>query len=119
MLPPGETLLLTLRLPGRHGPRAKRRAPPSAGRWHRLSPWPKNFFANYDAALDRASSGPQYFESEQLAEVLAGEIMMLEEIGFVVYTFVILPNHVHLVLHLPVRSRLAFAPAIDLLHQHT
>ena len=79
----------------------------------------KNFFANYDAALDRASSGPQYFESDQLAEVLAGEIMMLEEIGFVVHTFVILPNHVHLVLHLPARSRLAFAPAIDLLHQHT
>lgn len=50
-----------------------------------------------------------------MAEVLAGE-MMLEETGFVVHGFAILPTHAHLVLHLPANTRLAFALAIDLLH---
>lgn len=79
----------------------------------------KAFFAKFDAALDRSPSGQRHLESEQLAEVLAGEIMMLEEIGFVVHGFAILPNHAHVVLHLPASSRLALAPAIDLLHQRT
>lgn len=45
--------------------------------------------------------------------------MMLEEICFVVHGFAILPNHAHLVLHLPVRSGLTLAKALDLLHQRT
>jgi REP element-mobilizing transposase RayT len=79
----------------------------------------KQFFAKFDAVLDRAPIGPQYFENEKMAEVLAGEIMMLEETGFVVHGFAILPNHVHLILHLPERSNLSFAKALDLLHLRT
>ena len=51
-----------------------------------------------------------------MAEVLASEIMMLEETGVVVHSFAILPNYAHLVLHLLASSLLFFAPAIDLLH---
>ncbi|GAA4347572.1 hypothetical protein GCM10023185_02700 [Hymenobacter saemangeumensis] len=76
----------------------------------------KAFFAKYDAVLDRAPSGPRYFELEQMAEVLAGEIMMLEETGFTVHGFAILPNHAHAVLHLPARSSLSLAKSLDLLH---
>ncbi|HEX8504975.1 MAG TPA: transposase [Hymenobacter sp.] len=79
----------------------------------------KQFFARFDAVLDRAPIGPRYFENEKLAEGLAGEIMMLEETGFAVHGFAILPNHVHLVLHLPESSPLSFAKAIDLLHLRT
>ncbi|RZK51263.1 MAG: hypothetical protein EOO59_15305, partial [Hymenobacter sp.] len=79
----------------------------------------KAFFAKFDTALDQMLTGPRYLENEQLADVLAGEIRMLEETGFVVHGFAILPNHAHLVLHLPARSRLSFAPALDLLHQRT
>jgi len=123
MLPPGETALLTLRLPGTLPAATARelsavlRQAQAAGTDHRRAQ--KACFARFGAALDRLLGGPRYFESEQLAEVLAGEIMMLEEIGFVVHDFAILPNHAHLVLHLPASSRLAFAPAIDLLHQRT
>ena len=123
MLPPGETALLTLRLSGTL-PAATARAlqadlgeVQAAGLDYRRAQ--KAFFAKFDAALDRSASGPRYFESEKLAEVLAGEIMMLEETGFVVHGFAILPNHAHLVLHLPKGSQLSFAPAIDLLHQRT
>jgi|GEM_PF-1359503 len=79
----------------------------------------KAFFAQYDAVLDRAPIGPRYFESEKIAEVLAGEIMMLEETGFVVHGFAILPNHAHAVLHLPTGSGLSLSKALDLLHLRT
>ena len=123
MLPPGETAFITFRL---HGTipaatarelKAALREAHAAGLDHRRAQ--KTFFAKFDAVLDRAPIGQRYFESEQLAAVLAGEIMMLEETGFVVHGFAILPNHTHLVLHLPASSRLSFAPAIDLLHQRT
>ena len=79
----------------------------------------KQFFAKFDAVLDRTPIGPNYFENEKMAEVLAGEVMMLEETSFVVHGFAILPNHAHIVLHLPERSNLAFAKALDLLHLRT
>jgi REP element-mobilizing transposase RayT len=120
---PGETAFITFRL---HGtvPAATARelkadlaAAHAAGLDHRRAQ--KSFFAKFDAVLDRAPIGQRYFDSEKMADVLAGEIMMLEETGFVVHGFAILPNHAHLVLHLPAGSRLSFASAIDLLHQRT
>ncbi|MBF9141486.1 transposase [Hymenobacter properus] len=79
----------------------------------------KQFFAKFDAVLDRGPIGPRYFENEKIAEVLAGEIMMLEETGFRVHAFAILPNHAHLVLELSADSSLSFAKAVDLLHLRT
>ena len=120
---PGETALLTLRLPGTipvataRELRVALRQAHEAGTDRRRAQ--KTFFARFDAVLDRAACGPRYFENERIAEVLAGEILMLEETGFVVHGFAILPNHTHLVLHLPASSPLSFAPAIDLLHQRT
>lgn len=88
-----------------------------AGTDHRRAQ--KQFFAKFDAVLDRAPIGPRFFENEKIAEVLAGEILMLEETGFMVHGFAILPNHAHLVVHLPASSPLSFAKAIDLLHLRT
>ena len=119
----GETAFLTFRLhgtipatTGRELKAASRHAQ-EAGTDHRRAQ--KQFFAKFDAVLDRASIGAGYFENEKIAEVLAGEIMMLEETGFTIHGFAILPNHVHLVLHLPAHSNLSFAKAIDLLHLRT
>ena len=117
------TSLLTFRL---HGTipaatgrelQAELRQAQAAGTDHRRAQ--KQFFARFDAVLDRAPIGPSYFENEKIAEVLAGEIMMLEETGFTVHGFAILPNHAHLVLELPDDSPLSFAKAIDLLHLRT
>ena len=119
----GITSFLTLRL---HGTipaatgrelKAELRQAQATGTDHRRAQ--KQFFARFDAVLDRAPIGPNYFDNEKTAEVLAGEIMMLEEIGFVVHGFAILPNHAHVVLHLPETSRLSFAQALDLLHLRT
>ena len=117
------TSFLTLRLhgtiPAATGGELKAvlRQAQEAGTDHRRSQ--KQFFAGFDAVLDRAPIGPSYFENEKMAEVLAGEIMMLEETGFVVHGFAILPNHAHIVLHLPERTNLSFAKALDLLHLRT
>lgn len=119
----GDTALLTLRLPGTISAAAARELKaalsttqePGADH-HRAQ---KQFFAKFDAVLDQAPSGPRYFEDEKIAAVLAGEIMLLEESGFRVPGFAILPNHAHLVLHLPAGSSLSFAKAIDLLYLRT
>ena len=88
-----------------------------AGTDHRRAQ--KQFFARFDAVLDQGPIGPRYFDTEKIAEALAGEITMLAETGFVVHGFAILPNHAHLVLHLPATSNLSFAKALDLLHLRT
>ena len=117
---PGTTSFLTFRLHGTipaatgRALKAELRQAQEAGGDHRRTQ--KQFFAKFDAVLDRAPIGPKYFDHEPIAEVLAGEILMLEETGFVVHGFAILPNHAHLVLHLPASSLLSFAKAIDLLH---
>ena len=97
--------------------KASLRAAQEAGTDHRRIQ--KQFFARFDAVLDRAPIDPAYFEHEKIAEVLAGEIMMLTETGFCVHGFAILPNHAHLVLELPDDSPLSFAKAVDLLHLRT
>ena len=88
-----------------------------AGTDHRRAQ--KQFFSRFDAVLDRAPIGPGHFESEKIAEIVAGETMMLEETGFRVHGFAILPNHAYFVLELPDDSHLSFAQAIDLLHLRT
>jgi REP element-mobilizing transposase RayT len=54
-----------------------------------------------------------------VAEVIAVELMMLEETGVQVLAFALLPNHVHVVLHLPVGSGLSIYKSLQLLHQRT
>ena len=80
----------------------------------------KQFFAAFDAALDWPTVGPAWFaEDEQMAETLAGELLMLEESGFAVPAFAILPNHVHAVVHRPAANRLSLPKALELLHRRT
>ncbi|OGX82804.1 hypothetical protein [Hymenobacter glacialis] len=122
-LPAGETSFFTLRLHGSISAATLRELKAEAqqrlaagGDPHRVM---KQYFAGLDAVLDRPRIGPTHFENEKMAEALAGEIMMLEETGFVVHGFAILPNHAHMVLHLPATSTLSFSKALDLLHLRT
>ena len=133
-LPPGETLFVTFRLAGslRRAAGRQLQADLQANQeiiragglseeqqhaaYQRAQ---KRFFAQLDAELDRAEVGPVYLEKEKLADVVAGELLMLEEQGFRVRAFAVLPNHVHAVLHLPAGSGLSFYKALQLLHQRT
>lgn len=130
MLPPGETLFITLRLAGSVPMRAARelhqqrqaaqeaaRAEPDFGAAHRRIE--KQFFAGFDALLDAGTVGPDYLGKEKIAEAVAGELLMLEEQGLRVPCFAVLPNHVHAVVHLPAGSGLSLHKALELLHQRT
>lgn len=130
---PSETSLLTFRLagsvPGRGGRElhAQRVAAQEAARTaateveahaaHRRAD--KQFLAGFDALLDAGTVGPAYLEKEKIAEVVAGELLMLEELGFQVPCFAVLPNHAHAVLQLPAGSDVSFYKAAELLHQRT
>ncbi|GAB2795013.1 REP element-mobilizing transposase RayT [Hymenobacter luteus] len=126
MLPPGETILLTLRLAGSipaqagrelHTRRVAAQQAADSPETHRRAE--KQFFAGFDALLDARTVGPSYLEKEKLAEMVAGELLMLEEQGLQVPCFVVLPNHVHAVLHLPPGQGLSLYKAVELLHQRT
>ncbi|OON70842.1 hypothetical protein [Hymenobacter sp. CRA2] len=133
MLPPGETILLTLRLAGSIPARAGRElqqqrvAAQEAARTaataeeaqaaHRRAD--KRFFAEFDALLDTAKVGGAYLEKEKIAEAVAGELLMLEEQGLHVPCFVLTFNHVHAVLHQPAGHALSLYKALELLHQRT
>ncbi|RSK46551.1 hypothetical protein [Hymenobacter perfusus] len=126
MLPPGETILLTLRLAGSIPARAGRElhAQHVAAQQAATSPEAhrraeKRFFVAFDELLDARTVGPAYLEKEKLAELVAGELLMLEEQGLRVPGFVLLPNHLHAVLHLPVSSGLSLYKTTELLHQRT
>jgi putative transposase len=121
MLSPGETILLTLRLAGSLPVRAARelharRVAAALGAHRRAE---KEFFLGFDALLDARTVGPAYLEKEKLAELVAGELLMLEEQGLRVPCFVLLPNHLHAVLHLPAGTSLSLYKATELLHQRT
>ena len=129
----GETILLTLRLAGSVPVRAgralhagcvaaqeqARAAESEAARQTASRRAEKQFFAAFDALLDAHSVGPDYLGREKVAELVAGELLMLEEQGLRVPGFVLLPNHLHAVLHLPAGSGLSLYKAIELLHQRT
>ncbi|OWP64355.1 hypothetical protein CDA63_04800 [Hymenobacter amundsenii] len=131
-MPPAaaETILLTLHLAGSVPARAGRElqgkrvaaqaaaraAPDPAAAGHRAE---KQFFVAFDALLDAHSVGPVYLEREKLAELVAGELLMLEEQDLRVPGFVLLPNHLHAVLVLPAGAGLSLYKTIELLHQRT
>lgn len=79
----------------------------------------KAFFAAFDNLLDARMVGPVFLEKEKIAETIAGELLMLQELGFRVLAFALLPNHVHAVLHLPAGADVSFYKALQLLHQRT
>lgn len=128
-----ETVLLTFRLAGSVPARAGRQlhaqrvAAQEAARTaateaealaahHRAD---KQFFAGFDALLDAATVGPAFLEKEKIAAAVAGELLMLEELGFQVPCFALTPNHGHAVLHLPAASGVSFYKAVELFLQRT
>ncbi|GAA4003756.1 transposase [Hymenobacter fastidiosus] len=132
-LTPGETLFTTFRLAGSVPARAfrvlhrqrqeaqetARQLTDAAAYQAALRRAEKRFFAGFDALLDAATVGPTFLEKENIAEIVAGELMLLEELGFQVLGFALLPNHVHAVLHLPAGSGVSLYKSLQLLHQRT
>ena len=76
----------------------------------------KQFFIQFDLALSQSTVGPAWLaEYEKMAETLAGEILLLEESGFIVPAFAILPRHAHVLVRRPAQNRLSLPKALELL----
>ncbi|TGE20638.1 hypothetical protein E5K00_21840 [Hymenobacter aquaticus] len=132
-LPAGETIFVTFRLAGSVPTRAfrelhqqrqaaqeaARQLPDVAAQETARRRAEKVFFAGFDALLDAATVGPAFLEKERIADIIAAELMLLEEQGFRVLAFALLPNHAHAVLHLPAGSGASFYKSLQLLHQRT
>ncbi|WP_035563084.1 transposase [Hymenobacter sp. IS2118] len=69
----------------------------------------KAHFARYDAVLDRAADGPTWLNDKRIANLVAQEILRLDELDIIVLAYCIMANHVHVVLQLP--DSVGFSPA--------
>lgn len=56
-------------------------------------------FIRFDGELDRAAFGPLWLREEKIAEIVQREILGVAQRGwYVAHSFVVMPNHVHLLL---------------------
>jgi len=56
-------------------------------------------FIRFDGELDRAAFGPLWLREEKIAELVQREILGVAQRGwYVAHSFVVMPNHVHLLL---------------------
>jgi len=58
----------------------------------------RRFFARYDNWLDRCDSDRRWLEKPQLANIVKNKIHVLDGVYYVLISFCIMPNHVHLLI---------------------
>jgi putative transposase len=64
-------------------------------------------FVHFDTELDRAAFGPKWLRDDEVAAIVQREILAIQQTDYgVVHSYVIMPNHVHLVLEPKVELRL-------------
>ena len=61
---------------------------------------PGHAFAAYDRVLDRRVSGPLWLKNPRIADLVSGAILIgdVEDISIIFRAWVVMPNHVHLLL---------------------
>lgn len=106
--PPGETLFVTFRLAGslpaeklRELRAEQLREEAVADTAEQLISARKRHFVRWDAALHRAEYGPDWLKQAAVAGIVAEEIHQLTTAEHRLWSFCLMPNHVHLVVSLP------------------
>ncbi|OGX81600.1 REP-associated tyrosine transposase [Hymenobacter coccineus] len=79
----------------------------------------KRFFGAFDAVLDRASQGPCYLTNSAEAAIVRAALHFLDGPGYELLAYCIMPNHVHLVVHLPLETIAPLACTLQRLKSHT
>jgi REP element-mobilizing transposase RayT len=95
-LPPGEAIFLTFRLAGSLPQQL-------------LAQWceedeQKRYFGRFDAQLARADCGPTWLAQPEVAAVVAQSMQYFDGKGYDLLSYCIMPNHVHLVVQLPLEA---------------
>ncbi|MFD2721813.1 transposase [Hymenobacter monticola] len=126
-LAPGESYFITFRLAGSLPRKVVlqlieerelrlREANPSAA----VNPGErKGFFTTFDAVLDRANYGPCYLTKPAEAAIVQAALHFADGVGYDLLSYCLMPNHVHLIVHLPVDATAPLARTLQRLKSHT
>ncbi|TPG67593.1 REP-associated tyrosine transposase [Hymenobacter nivis] len=79
----------------------------------------KRFFGAFDAALDCATQGPCYLNCPAEAAIVQASLHFLDGPGYELLAYCLMPNHVHLVVHLPLETIAPLARTLQRLKSHT
>lgn len=115
IVPPGATLFITFRLAGSLPAAVIQQlqaelaasldtifqAVPVEGQGAAAHQACKAYFGKFDAQLDGHSFGPNWLRQPAVARLVQHEIDLLAELEIKVFSYCIMPNHVHVVMQLP------------------
>ena len=79
----------------------------------------KRFFTTFDAELDHAHQGPCYLNRPLEAAIVQAALHFADGPGYELLAYCIMPNHVHLVVHLPLEAQVPLARTLQRLKSHT
>lgn len=79
----------------------------------------KRFFSTFDAVLDRSDHGPCYLNGPAEAAIVQASLHYADGPGYKLLAYCVMPNHVHLVVHLPVDATTPLARTLQRLKSHT
>lgn len=79
----------------------------------------KHFFSAFDEALDQVSPGPCYLSHPAEAAIVRASLHFLDGPGYELLAYCLMPNHVHLVAHLPLEVSAPLARTLQRLKSHT
>ena len=111
-LPPGEVIFITFRLAGSLPQEVLERLQEEARLLQQgCGPDPaaqyaeqKRYFGRFDALLDGTSYGPTWLRRSAIAAIVAQALQHPDGKGYDLRCYCIMPNHVHLVVRLPVEA---------------
>ena len=79
----------------------------------------KRFFRTFDAVLDQAQHGPCYLNRPAEAAIVQAALHYADGVGYELLAYCLMPNHVHLVVHLPQDATTPRARTLQRLKSHT
>ena len=125
-LGPGESYFITFRLAGSLPREVVLRLIEERELLSRTVPSPtanpnagKRFFTTFDALLDRADHGPCYLNRPAEAAIVQAALHFADGPGYELMAYCLMPNHVHLVVYLPIDAKVPLARTLQRLKSHT
>ncbi|MBD2723954.1 REP-associated tyrosine transposase [Hymenobacter armeniacus] len=79
----------------------------------------KGFFSTFDAVLDRSGHGPCYLCGTAEAAIVKDSLHYADGPSYHLLAYCVMPNHVHLVVHLPLEAVTPLARTLQRLKSHT
>ncbi|UOQ99397.1 transposase [Hymenobacter sp. 5317J-9] len=79
----------------------------------------EGFFSTFDGVLDRSDHGPCYLCGAAESAIVKAALHYADGPGYELLAYCVMPNHVHLVVHLPLEIVTPLARTLQRLKSHT